>query len=55
MAQPDLHLVRYGRCASCGRTEFLWATSPRSTIKRCLVCATKGKGEFNEQTHPART
>ena len=23
--KPDLHLVRYGRCPSCGRTAFLWA------------------------------
>ena len=37
MAQPDLHL------ASCGRAAFLWATSPRARIKRCLDCAKKGK------------
>ena len=53
--KPELRLIWDGHCSSCGRTEFLWATSPRSTIKRCLVCATKGKGESNEQTHPART
>ena len=43
MARPELVMVRYGRCPSCGVTAFLWAMSPRARIKRCLDCAKKGK------------
>ena len=39
MARPDLVMSHYGRCPSCGVSAFLWATSPRAKIKRCLRCA----------------
>ena len=51
---------------ACPAPDSIWALSvlrsdgvfvghvATSTIKRCLVCATKGKGESNEHTHPAR-
>ena len=39
MARPDLMMVCFGRCPSCGVSAFLWATWPRAKIKRCLRCA----------------
>ena len=44
MARPELVMVRYGRCPSCGVTAFLWARSPRAKLKRCRVCLTHEKG-----------
>ena len=51
MAPSELRLVKWGRCPSCGRTGFLWARSPRARVKRCLVCATKDKGESHASRH----
>ena len=39
MAKPELRLVKWGRCPSCGVPAFLWATSTRARIKRCRRCA----------------
>ena len=41
MAPSELRLVK-------------WARSPRERVKRCLVCATKGKGESYERPNPGR-
>ena len=30
MPTPELRLVKWGRCPSCGRVDFLWARSPRA-------------------------
>ena len=54
MAHPELVMVRYGRCPSCGLTAFLWARSPRAKLKRCRVCLTNERDKPNGQAKAAR-
>ena len=48
--KPELRLMAYGygRCPSCGRTGFLWATEPRAKVKRCRACMEHERGKPHE-------
>ena len=46
MPTPELRLVKWGRCPSYGRVDFLWAAPVANgqRTKRCRACLKNEKG-----------